>query len=287
MKGVKYMDLKARNKAKKTLGEIGLFLIVLFHVIPIVWLLFLSLKTSNEILTEPLKWPEIFHWENYVNAIKTIPFLRMFKNSGLIVAIAVPSTIILDIFVAFAIGRMKFGGGRLQNRVYKIFVCGVVAPTCILMLPVYLLMVKVGLIDTTAAMILTHIGWSASLNVMIMVSGFKSIPDSLEEAAVIDGCNIWQLLWRILVPIAKPVIATAIILTFLTCWNDFALAKFMLISPENHTISLAASYFKTAYSTDYGLTAAASVILILPQLAVFLLFQRYIINGVTAGAVKG
>lgn len=125
------------------------------------------------------------------------------------------------------------------------------------------------------------------MNMMIMVTGFKNVPDSLEEAAIIDGCNIWQLLFRILIPVTKPVISTAFILTFLSVWNDFALAKIMLNSPEVRTLSIAAMYFKGVYSTNYALMTAGCVILILPQLLIFTIFQRYIIDGVTAGAVKG
>lgn len=135
--------------------------------------------------------------------------------------------------------------------------------------------------------ILTHIGWTAPMNMMIMVSGFRSIPDSLEEAAIIDGCSIWQLLFRILVPVAKPVISTALIMTFLACWNDFPLAKIMLNSPDVRTLSIAAAYFKGTFSTNYALMDRGCVILIIPQLLIFTIFQRYIISGVTAGAVKG
>ena len=107
------------------------------------------------------------------------------------------------------------------------------------------------------------------------------------EAAIIDGCSIWQLLFRILVPVAKPVISTALIMTFLACWNDFPLAKIMLNSPDVRTLSIAAAYFKGTFSTNYALMTAGCVILIIPQLLIFTIFQRYIISGVTAGAVKG
>ena len=156
-----------------------------------------------------------------------------------------------------------------------------------MILPIYLVMVKLKLYDTLWSTIFTHIGWTAPMNMMILVSGFKAIPDSLEEAAVIDGCNIWQLLFRILVPIAKPVISTAFIMTFLACWNDFPLAKIMLNSPKVRTLSIAAAYFKGQFSTNYALMTAGCVILIVPQLLIFTVFQRFIIEGVTAGAVKG
>lgn len=278
---------KFMKTAGKVFGNIGLAVLVLAAAVPVLWLIYLSLKTNNEILTAPLQLPESVQWVNYVNAFNKIPFFTMIKNTFLVLGVAVPVSILFSIFAAFAIGRMRFGSGRLQSRVYSYFVCGVIMPTCVLILPIYLMMVKIGLYDSLWSTILTHIGWVAPLNMMIMVAGFKSIPDSLEEAAIIDGCSITRLLFNILIPVTKPVISTAIILTFLACWNDFPLARIMLNSPDVRTISLAAAYFKGTFSTNYALMTAGCVILIIPQLIVFAVFQKYIIDGVTAGSVKG
>lgn len=278
---------KRRNRIGKILGNIGLALLVFFAAVPVIWLIFLSLKSNNEILTEPLALPETLQWVNYLNAFNKIPFFTMVKNTLTVLAVAVPVAILFSIFAAYAIGRMKFGSGKIQNAVYSYFVCGVIMPTCVLILPIYLLMVKAGLFNSLWSTILTHIGWVAPLNMMIMVVGFRGIPDSLEEAAVIDGCNVWKMLFRIIIPVAKPVISTAVILTFLACWNDFPLARIMLIDPDVRTISLAAAYFKGTFSTNYAMMTSGCVILIIPQLLIFTIFQRYIIDGVTAGAVKG
>ena len=280
-------SLKQRKTLGKIFGNIGLALLAFMAAVPVLWLIFLSMKTNNDILTNPLALPDKLHLENYVNAFNTIPFLSMIKNTALVICVAVPTALVFSIFAAFAMGRMRFGNGKLQHSVYSYFVCGVIMPTCVMILPIYLVMVKVGLYDTLWSTILTHIGWTAPMNMMILVAGFKNIPDSLEEAAIIDGCNIWQVLFRVLIPCAKPVISTALILTFLACWNDFPLAKIMLNSPEVRTLSIAAAYFKGMYSADYALMTAGCVILIIPQLLVFTIFQKYIINGVTAGAVKG
>ena len=267
---------KTKNTCGKILGNIGLFLLVFLAAVPVLWLIYLSLKSNTDILTNPLALPDTLHWENYVNAYKTIPFYSMVKNTGIVILISVPVSMLLSIFAAFALGRMRFGSGKVQNGVYFYFVCGVIMPTCVMILPIYLVMVKVGLYDTLWSTILTHIGWTAPMNMMIMVSGFRSIPDSLEEAAIIDGCSIWQLLFRILVPVAKPVISTALIMTFLACWNDFPLAKIMLNSPDVRTLSIAAAYFKGTFSTNYALMTAGCVILIIPQLLIFTRLNDYL-----------
>ena len=271
----------------KVVSNILLLLLVIVHAVPVLWLIYLSLKTNTEIMTSPLAPPRAVQWVNYLDAFRTIPFLSMITNTAIVIAVSVPAAMLFAVFAAFAVGRMRFGGGRLQNRVYTYFVCGVIMPTCVMILPIYLVMVKLKLYDTLWSTIFTHIGWTAPMNMMILVSGFRRIPDSLEEAAVIDGCNIWQLLFRILVSVAKPVISTAFIMTFLACWNDFPLAKIMLNSPAVRTLSIAAAYFKGQFSTNYALMTAGCVILIVPQLLIFTVFQQFIIEGVTAGAVKG
>ena len=281
------IPVRGRLNPGKVIGNVLLLLLVIVHAVPVIWLIYLSLKTNTEIMTSPLAPPRVIQWVNYLDAFRTIPFLSMITNTAIVIAVSVPAAMLYSIFAAFAVGRMRFGSGKLQNRIYTYFVCGVIMPTCVMILPIYLVMVKLKLYDTLWSTIFTHIGWTAPMNMMILVSGFKAIPDSLEEAAVIDGCSIWQLLFRILVPIAKPVISTAFIMTFLACWNDFPLAKIMLNSPKVRTLSIAAAYFKGQFSTNYALMTAGCVILIVPQLLIFTVFQRFIIEGVTAGAVKG
>ena len=278
------IPVRGRLNPGKVIGNVLLLLLVIVHAVPVIWLIYLSLKTNTEIMTSPLAPPRVIQWVNYLDAFRTVPFLSMITNTAIVIAVSVPAAMLFSIF---AVGRMRFGSGKLQNRIYTYFVCGVIMPTCVMILPIYLVMVKLKLYDTLWSTIFTHIGWTAPMNMMILVSGFKAIPDSLEEAAVIDGCSIWQLLFRILVPIAKPVISTAFIMTFLACWNDFPLAKIMLNSPKVRTLSIAAAYFKGQFSTNYALMTAGCVILIVPQLLIFTVFQRFIIEGVTAGAVKG
>ena len=278
---------KRRLTPGKVVGNVLLLLLIIAHAVPVIWLVYLSLKTNTEIMAAPLAPPKAVQWVNYLDAFRTIPFLSMITNTAIVIIVSVPAAMLFAIFAAFAVGRMRFGNSKLQNRVYTYFVCGVIMPTCVMILPIYLVMVKLKLYDTLWSTIFTHIGWTAPMNMMILVAGFRRIPDSLEEAAVIDGCHIWQLLFRILVPIAKPVISTAFIMTFLACWNDFPLAKIMLNSPAVRTLSIAAAYFKGQFSTNYALMTAGCVILIVPQLLIFTFFQQFIIEGVTAGAVKG
>ena len=161
---------KTKNTCGKILGNIGLFLLVFLAAVPVLWLIYLSLKSNTDILTNPLALPDTLHWENYVNAYKTIPFYSMVKNTGIVILISVPVSMLLSIFAAFALGRMRFGSGKVQNGVYSYFVCGVIMPTCVMILPIYLVMVKVGLYDTLWSTILTHISRSFFADSSYMLS---------------------------------------------------------------------------------------------------------------------
>jgi len=282
--------IKANLLTKKTsriLGQILLFIVVAIATVPLVWTVFLSLKTNNDILINPLGWPEKIQWINYSEAIMKIPFFSMVSNTAIVLAVTLPACILFSVLAAFAISRMKFGSGRLQNGVYSYFVAGVIMPTFVLLFPVYLIMNRMGLHDTLWSVILPHIGWTVPLNMMILVNSFKSVPDSIEEAAFMDGCSVWKMLLKIFIPMMKSSISTVFIFNFLSVWNDFPLARVMLINPGLRTISLAASYFKGQYSDNYALMTAGVVILTIPQLAIFAFFQKYIIEGVATGAVKG
>ena len=191
---------KTKNTCGKILGNIGLFLLVFLAAVPVLWLIYLSLKSNTDILTNPLALPDTLHWENYVNAYKTIPFYSMVKNTGIVILISVPVSMLLSIFAAFALGRMRFGSGKVQNGVYSYFVCGVIMPTCVMILPIYLVMVKVGLYDTLWSTILTHIGWTAPMNMMIMASARSRTrwrrPRSSTAAASGSCCSGSSCRWQ-------------------------------------------------------------------------------------------
>lgn len=273
--------------AGKIALEIVTALIVIIALIPLVWVIFLSLKSNSEIFLNPLTFPQKVMWTNYVDAFHKIPFLKMLGNTGLEMVIAIPVSLTISIFSSFAIARIIVGKGKLNNFLYTYYISGIIIPGFVLMLPIYLMMNKIGLYDTILSMALTHIAWSAPMNSMLMVTMMRSVPSSLEEAAVIDGCGIWKVLFKIYVPIIKPTLITAFILMFLGMWNDFALARVLLISNENQTISLAVNLFKGLYSTDYALLTAGIVILTIPELIVFACLQKHIIDGIMEGAVKG
>ena len=284
-------NVKSRNHPSQILlraiGHILVFCAVCISLTPLIWLFFLTFKSNNEILLYPMVMPDSLDFSNYIEAFRRVPYSTMVGNTGFILLVTIPLSLTFSIMSAFAISRMRFGSGRLQNAVYSYFISGIILPVFVLLFPVYLIMVRTGLYNSLWAVIFPLIGWAAPLNMLILVGAFRSVPASLEEAAVLDGCSVPRILINIFVPIMKPAISTVFILNFLSVWNDFALSKTVLMNPDLRTLSLAAILFRGEYSKDYGLIAAGVFILILPQIVIFAFFQRFIIEGISAGAVKG
>jgi raffinose/stachyose/melibiose transport system permease protein len=272
---------------KKPVTFIFLVLLTLLMLIPLLWVLLLSFKTSSEIFTEPLRLPKTWHFENYKTAFVSMHFFRLFKNTMVIATISILGGFIINIMSSFAIARFKFGSGKIQHLFYLYYVSGVIVPVFVLLFPIYVMNAKMHLINTPWSMILPYLGWSVPLDTLLLVGALKSFPASVEDAAVIDGCGIFQLIIKIALPIIKPTLITVLIFSFLGMWNEFPLAVVMINSPENYTIALAVSYFKGMFSVNYSLMTAGIVIITIPQLIFYTIFQRYIIEGVTSGAVKG
>ena len=286
----------AEHKSKKTkrvhkpghvLKELLVLLIVVVGIIPLVWVVFLSLKSNTEIFSNPLSFPEEVQWIIYKAAFEKIPWGKMLRNTFTEMAIGLPVGMIFSFLSSFAIARVRFGNDKWNDAFYTYFLAGIIIPSFVLLFPVYQLVEKIGLYDNIIAMSLVHISWCAPMNTVIMVNAFRGIPNELEEAAVIDGCGIWKLLCEIYLPLIKSTLVTIFILSFIGIWNDFVLAKTLMISNEHSTISMAASLFRGLYASDYASMTAAIVILIVPQLIVFATMQKQIVDGITAGAVKG
>lgn len=288
MKQVETIERYKRTQAAKKAGyEFLLVISIILILLPFAWAIILSLKTNSEILSGSLGFPETPAWENYVKAWNTIDFPVLVRNTLVISAVAISISIFLTILGSFAISRINIGRGKLQKFFYTYFIIGLIVPVFVLLYPIYLMNNALGTVDTLWGVIIPYIGWSAPMNSLILVGAFKTIPKSVEEAAVIDGCKPWQILFKVDVPIIRPAIVTVIIISFLATWNEFAVSVVMLTSPEVQTISLAASKFVGIHATDYGSMAAAVVILSIPQVAAFAYFQKFIVSDMSAGSVKG
>jgi len=281
------LEYKRKSIVKKTIYEVILVISVILMLLPFLGVLYLSIKPDSQIMAGDISLPDRIYWENYVEALKKIDFLTMFKNSFVITVITLIGELILGVTAGYALTRFKFGKQKLQNFFYLFFIIGIIVPGYVYLFPLYKMNFAIGVIDTPWAIILPHLGWSAPMNIMMMYSAYSMVPNSLEEAAVIDGCGRFRLLTKVNIPVIKSAIVSMLILNFLAIWNEFAVSVVMLTSKEVLTLAIAPSFFIGQYKTAYGAMTAGVVMLCIPQIAIFSLFQKYVSADVAAGAVKG
>ena len=275
------------GKAGRVVCQILLILATLIMVAPFLWSIILSFKTNNELYSSPLSLPSSWNFDNYTRALQTINLGQLYGNTLIVMVVSVGVSLLITFMSSYALSRMVFKRKRTQKATYNYLILGLMIPPFILLFPMYRLSVIMGIHQTRWPLILAYIATNISFNTLLLSNFFKSIPAEIEEAALIDGCNLFQLCRRIIAPIAKPVIATVFIFNALYVWNEFPFASILLPSQDMYTLSLGASFFKGLYSVDNAGIIASSLLIIIPQLIFYGFFQRYIVDGMTAGAVKG
>lgn len=274
------------NNKKKTTMYIGMILITLLVVFPFIWMVILSLKTNSEIMSSPLSLPKSLNFDNYKNALETLDYLRLYSNTFFVCIISVVAEVIITFLSSFVLSRMVFQNKKIPKFIYEFLIMGLSISPFILLFPVYKINVAMGL-RGKLALIFPYIATSISFNTLLLVGYLKSLPMEIDEAAVIDGCNIWNLMLKVILPMTKPVIATIVIFNVLYIWNEFPFASVMLRDVSDYTLSMGASFFKGNYTVDYGGIVASSIMIIIPELIFYGIFQKNIVEGMTAGAVKG
>jgi raffinose/stachyose/melibiose transport system permease protein len=226
--------------------------------------------------------PPSFAWHNYVEAWEQGKFASSFTTSVIVAAVMVPASVGLSILGGYAFATMRFRGSR---AIFYLFILGLIIPTEATIVPLYYDVRDLGLLDTYWALILLETSGELAFGIFWMRAAFISAPRSLLEAARIDGASSWRTLWRILVPFAWPAILTLTVLTFADSWNEFFLA---LVFTVNHmTAPAGLASFSGRFTTNVPLVSAGAVIVAVPILIVFIVFQRQFIRGVLTGAVKG
>lgn len=226
--------------------------------------------------------PPSFAWHNYIAAWNQGGFSASFTTSAIVAVVTVPASVVLSILGGFAFATMRFRGSAV---LFNLFILGLIIPTEATIVPLYYDVKDIGLLDTYWALIILETSGELAFGVFWMRAAFRSAPPSIMEAARIDGASSWRTLWRILVPYAGPAILTLTVLTFADSWNEFFLA---LVFTVNHmTAPAGLASFSGRYTTNIPLVAAGAVIVAVPILIVFIIFQRQFMRGVLTGAVKG
>ena len=279
---------RRRRPGRKTAFIVGAtaYVVTFLIILPILWITLLSFQPSDNILGNPLSLAELT-FDNYVNAIASLPLLRMYGNTILIAVASVTVGTAISFMSAFALTRMIFRRRRVQSSVRFYLLAGLAVPVYILLFPVYRLDLALGIFGTYWALILPYVAVSIPFNTLLMTGFLREFPTEIEEAAIIDGVGLWRLCWTVVLPLMKPVIATILIFNVVYVFNEFPFASILINDPDMVTVSLAVSRFQGQYTVDYGGMMAAATLVLLPQLIIYALFQRQVIAGMTVGAVKG
>lgn len=268
---------------KKAVLYILLTLICMMTLLPLVWMLSASLKLDKDVFKIPIEWiPSNPAWSNYTRIWKEVPMLTFTYNTFKITIIVTFIQVLTSSFAAYGFAKCKFRG---RNALFMIYVATIAVPWQVYMLPQYSMMNAWGLVDTHAGLILLKA--FDAFGVFLMRQFCMGIPDELLEAARIDGLSEYGIYSRIVLPQLGPSIATLVIFSFVTVWNDFMGPMIYLNSTENKTIQLGIKMFIGQYSTEYGLIMAASVVSLIPVVIVFLIFQRQFVQGVATSGLKG
>lgn len=275
------------RKIKQVLTIVFLIILFLMFVFPFIMVIINVFKVKADITADPMALigRHGFTLQNFPAAMKKMDFFRSFGNSIIITTLATIGTIILSSMTAYLIVRNNW---KINKILFALMIASMVIPFQVLMIPlVSLYGGSLGILNHRATLIFMHIGFSLSMATFMFHGAIHTnVPISLEEAATIDGCTKWQIFWKIVFPVLKPTTATVAIIDAMAFWNDYLLPSLVLGRKELYTIPIATKVFYGTYSTDTGLIMAALLLAMLPILILYIFLQRYIIDGITSGAVK-
>lgn len=276
---------KKQNRAGKAILWMILIVVAVIQIFPLIWLVDFSLASSTEMFTSGLLIiPQKIQWGNYVKAFVDGHFLLYLKNSILINGLAVVLVIVVSIMSSFACRRMNW---KFSGLVKTLLVMGMMIPIHATLLPNYKIYSRLGLTDTIWALLIPYVAFSLPQGLFLMTSFMESIPVELEEAAVMDGCGIYRIIFQIITPMLKSSIATVAIMTFLNNCNEFMMASTYLSSQKWKTLPFSVLEFTGQYSSNYAVQFAVMALTAAPAVLVYILLNKHITKGVAMGAVKG
>jgi raffinose/stachyose/melibiose transport system permease protein len=282
-------QVPARRSRRRDWAGLGLWVALVISAVawamPFVFMFLTSVKSTADVNRLPT-WspPTTWMWSNYADAIHTGNLWVTGSNSLLISAVKVPLGLLLAAATAFALARLRF---RWHKLVLGIIAVGSMVPIQVGLGPLFNTMLGLGLLDSRAGLVLPYLAFGIPYQVFMLYGFFRAIPDELDESARIDGASTFRVFWQICLPLARPALAALFILDFVGTWNEYAMATTLLQSQSNWTIPLAVQGFSSQHATEYGQLNAYIIMSAVPVLIVYLMFQRYFVQGAFAGAVKG
>lgn len=266
---------------------VGIFLglVILIEVLPLFWLLVSSVRPAAEFTTKPM-WsiPKTLNWNNYVYAWTTGAMGTYLRNSVIAVLPSLLFIAILSMTAAFALEILHWRG---RNRIMLLFLAGIMVPLQIILLPLFSIYVHIHLINNLFSLIITYTAFGLPLTIFMLAGFYKTVPSSLVEAAIIDGCSIFGAFWRVTVPMMRNALVTVMPVQFFFIWNDLLLSLTFISNNNLRTVQTGLLSFTTGYGQAWGPTFAAVCMAMFPTLGIYLLLNQRVIKGIAAGSVKG
>lgn len=279
---------------KKLVSKISIHAILiatsLLSIFPFIWLTSTSLKGVSEDIFAypPMIIPQDFTWANYIDVWHKVNFIGYFANSMIVAALTVILNLVLSSLAAYPLARMQFRGKRIA---FFTILATIMVPFQAIMLPVYIITLKLHLIDSVNA-VMGYIGLVmpfavSAFGIFLMRQAFLKIPKEVEEAAIVDGCNVFQMFCKVVLPMVKPTLAVLAVFTFIGSWGEFLWPSIMLTRDSMYTLPVGINNLQGMFSANWRFIAAGSIIATIPIIIFFLAMQRYFISGENDGAVKG
>lgn len=265
-------------------GDFLLLVFVCLMVYPLLLMFMTAFKTTREIFFAPFALPARWQFANFLQVLRLANFRSYILNSVLVTSCSVALIVSFASLAAYALARYRF---RLNNFIYVFFLAGLMVPIRLGILPLFLLLKNLGLLDTRSALILTYLASGMPMSIFILTGFFRTLPVELEYCARIDGCSEFQVFRRVMLPLVRPALATVVIINFVPLWNDFFFPLMFLRTDARKTLPLGMTVFFGQYETNWGVVFAGMVLASLPLLALYLFMSRQFIKGLTAGAIKG
>lgn len=276
------------KKVKALVWRIIRFVFLGFMVVisigPLIWIVMSSFKTNREILSSAFALPTSLSFDGYKAALDLAPIFKFYGNSVWIAVLSTVLNILVLSMAAYVLARYKFKGSTLITLLLSV---SLLIPTSALLMPIYKIMMGIGLFDTRTGLILVYAALGLPTSLFVLKSYFQGIPKELEEAAYIDGAGFYRTFFVIVFPLAKSGLATGAILQFLTSWNEFMFGLILTKSTDVRTLPLALNYFTSQFSFNYTAMFAALTMVILPSIVIYVLLQEQVTTSMVAGSIKG
>jgi raffinose/stachyose/melibiose transport system permease protein len=274
-------------RTRRRLARVGLYLLAFVTmaviVIPLAFSVLGGFRTSQQLAADPVGLPNPWVWENYSMLLRSGSFWRQIWNSTLVALLTTLVVLPAASMAAFVLARYSFRGREL---VYGLFTLGLLFPVAVAILPLFIVLRQVGLLSNPLGVALPQAAFGLPISIIIMRPFFRGVPQSLQDAARIDGCGPLRFYWYVMLPLSRPVLSTIAVITIVGSWNAFLLPLLVLIDPNQHTLPIGVNNISSQYATDFSIVLAYTTLSMIPALIFYALAERQIIGGLTSGAVK-